>query len=420
MADPIKALRDLQRSYLFNTNLASVDLDQEDEHSVFSLNSSNVSFEVLGEYEEDADALARENLLRCQKHLQRAKRRYEHALRRLRQKGYCNERSLPDLLDSILEPTNTVSIASTTWSCIVKTLGSRHLDIEITDDMWFSAMDKLLILTNRRLLSDEETSIVPYCEDHILELYILLDDSFAQRVAQFTREDAVKTLRREEDLIPRADAKKMVRKAVEDFAATAVNDLAETVQVLESTASEKSRLSDTIEALRREKRQLEKECYALRKENGRLSEDLASAMFIYSKPGFVDAPPPPDEDISDEIAEQEQEDDLFLEEELPELPDTGIMFVGGHPNFLKKLRELYPNWIYLTHKNAPERMSQYGKLFACFICDEHMCHPLFYNVMGSVKSARIPYSYVKATNLDRAITEMRQDYAAILQEKRSV
>lgn len=419
MADPIKALRDLQRSYLFNTNLASVDLDQEDEHSVFSLNSSNVSFEVLGEYEEDADALARENLLRCQKHLQRAKRRYEHALRRLRQKGYCNERSLPDLMDSILEPSNTVSIASTTWACIVKTLGSRHLDIEITDDMWFRAMDKLLILTNRRLLSDEETSIVPYCEDHILELYILLDDSFAQRVAQFTREEAVKTLRREEDLILRADAKKMVRKAVENFAATAVNDLAETVQVLESTVSEKSRLSDTIEALRREKRQLEKECYALRKENGRLSEDLASAMFIYSKPGFVDVLTEPDEVIPDETEEQEpeQEDDFLLEEALPELPDTGIMFVGGHPNFLKKLRELYPNWIYLTHKSAPERMSQYSKLSACFICDEHMCHPLFYNVMGSVKSAGIPYSYVKATNLDRAITEMRQDFADMLKSK---
>ena len=417
MADPIKALQALQSSYLFNTNMASVDVNQEEEHSVLTFNRSNVSLAALGDYEEDAASIARENLLRSQKHLQKIKRRYDHALRRLRQKGYCNERSLRDLADSLFDSTSAVSVSCTAWTCLVKTLDVRQLDIEISDDMWFRAMDKLLILTNQRLLSDEETSIVPYCEDHILDLYILLDDSVAQHVAQFTREDAVSVLCRKENLITRSDAQNMAQKAVEAFAATTLKDLTDAMQNLEAAEAEKSKLSDIADSLRREKRQLEKECYALRKENGRLSEDLASAMFIYSKPGFIDTPPEPDEDVSDEIEEQEQEDDFLPEEALPELPDTGIMFVGGHPNFLKKLRELYPNWIYLTHKNAPERMSQYSKLSACFICDEHMCHPLFYNVMGSVKSAGIPYSYVKATNLDRAITEMRQDFADMLKSK---
>ncbi len=419
MADPIKALRDLQRSYLFNTNMASVDMNHDDEYSVFTFNRANVSLAALGDYEEDAASIARENLLRSQKHLQQIKRRYDHALRRLRQKGYCNERSLRDLSDSLFDSTSAVSVSCTAWTCLVKTLDVRQLDIEISDDIWFRAMDKLLILTNRRLLSDEEASIVPYCEDHIFDLYILLDDSVAQYVAQFTREDAVSALCRKEDLITRSAAQNMVQKAVEAFAATTLKDLTDAMQNLEAVEAEKSKLSDIADSLRREKRQLEKECYALRKENGRLSEDLASAMFIYSKPGFVDVPTEPDEVIPDETEEQEpeQEDDFLLEEALPELPDTGIMFVGGHPNFLKKLRELYPNWIYLTHKNAPERMSQYSKLSACFICDEHMCHPLFYNVMASVKSTGIPYSYVKATNLDRAITEMRQDFADMLKSK---
>ena len=194
MADPIKALQALQSSYLFNTNMASVDMNQEDEHSVLTFNRSNVSLAALGDYEEDAASIARENLLRSQKHLQQIKRRYDHALRRLRQKGYCNERSLRDLADSLFDSTSAVSVSCTAWTCLVKTLDVRQLDIEISDDIWFRAMDKLLILTNRRLLSDEEASIVPYCEDHILDLYILLDDSVAQYVAQFTREDAVSAL----------------------------------------------------------------------------------------------------------------------------------------------------------------------------------------------------------------------------------
>lgn len=413
MIDRVKVFLDLQRSYIFNTLMGFIDLSGEDGYSVFKMNNASLSLQDEDDFEEDASAIARENLLRSQKHLQQVRKRYEHALRRLRQKGYCSEKSLPDLLDRLSDLDGIAPLASTTWTCIVKTLGARCLDIEISDDMWFTAMDKLLILTNRRLLFDKDASIVLYCEDHILELYILLDDCVAQHVAQLNCEEAVRTLRREEDLITRADAKKMACNAVEAFAATVSDDLADAQRQLTGAAAENARLSETVEALKREKRQLEKECYALRKENGRLSEDLASVMFINANPDV-------DEDTPDDVETYEQDGELLPEEDaLPELPSAGIMFVGGHPNFLKKLRELYPNWIYLTHKNAPERMSQYSKLSACFICDEHMGHSLFCSVISSVKSSGVPYSYVKATNIDRVITEMRQDYAAILQEKRA-
>lgn len=419
MPDYIKTFMCLQRSYIFNTLMGSIDLSDEDGYSVFKMDNANLSLSGEDDFEEDASAIARGNLLRSQKHLLQVRKRYEHALRRLRQKGYCSEKSLLDLLDRLSDFDGIAPLASTTWVCIVKTLGADRLDIEISDDMWFMAMDKLFILTNRRLLSDKDVSIVPYCEDHILELYILLDDCVAQHVAQLNCEEAARTLRREEDLITRADAKKMACNAVEAFAATVSDDLADAQRQLTAVAAENARLAETAEALKRDKRQLEKECYALRKENGRLSEDLASVMFINAKPATA-ANSDVDEDTLDDVELYEQDSELLPEEEaLPELPDTGIMFVGGHPNFLKKLRELYPNWIYLTHKNAPERMSQYSKLSACFICDEHMGHSLFCSVISSVKSSGVPYSYVKATNIDRVITEMRQDYAAILQEKRA-
>lgn len=419
MIDRVKVLLDLQRSYIFTTLMGSIDLSDKEGYSVLKMDNASLSLQDEDDFEEDASAIARENLLRSQKHLQQVRKRYEHALRRLRQKGYCSEKSLLDLLNGFSGFDGIVPLASTTWACIVKTLDAHHLDIEISDDMWLRAMDKLLILTNRRLLSDRDASIVLYCEDHILELYILLDDCVAQHVAQLNCEEAVRTLRREEDLITRADAKKMACNAVEAFAATVSDDLADAQRQLTGAAAENARLAETVDALKRDKRQLEKECYALRKENGRLSEDLASVMFINAKPSTA-ANPDVDEDTPDDVETYEQNGELLPEEDaLPELPSAGIMFVGGHPNFLKKLRELYPNWIYLTHKNAPERMSQYSKLSACFICDEHMGHSLFCSVISSVKSSGVPYSYVKATNIDRVITEMRQDYAAILQEKRA-
>ena len=98
-------------------------------------------------------------------------------------------------------------------------------------------------------------------------------------------------------------------------------------------------------------------------------------------------------------------------DDLPTLPQTGILFVGGHPNFLKKLKECYPNWSYIVSKNAPERMKQYDKLTMCFIYSEHMGHPLYNGVINELRSCDTPYSYIRGTNLERVIREMRLDYA---------
>ena len=98
-------------------------------------------------------------------------------------------------------------------------------------------------------------------------------------------------------------------------------------------------------------------------------------------------------------------------DDLPTLPQTGILFVGGHPNFIKKLKECYPNWSYIVSKNAPERMKQYDKLTMCFIYSEHMGHPLYNGVINELRSCDTPYSYIRGTNLERVIREMRLDYA---------
>ena len=45
MADYIKALRELQLSYIFNANMASVDLSEEDGYSVFKMDNTSFSFQ---------------------------------------------------------------------------------------------------------------------------------------------------------------------------------------------------------------------------------------------------------------------------------------------------------------------------------------------------------------------------------------
>ena len=409
MADYTKEFERMRSSLVFNTNMASIDPADTDEYTDFE-----VSDTILSTLFTDAFEDGRERLLRSQKHLQQARRRYDHALRRLRQKGYCTEKSLVDLLDSIIDPSTAPALASTVWVCVGKTLESRGFNVEITDDTWFRAIDRLLVLTNQRLLSDKDTSIVPYCEDHILELYILLDDSIAQSMAQFTCEEAADTLRRGEDLFTRSDVKDLIHTVVKAFAASHAEKLAAVERELKSGNEENARLSETVEALKREKRQLEKECYALRKENGLLTGDLSR---IRAMPSIPASAPVSDEPTSDDYDLEFEDIEIPDAEDLPDLPKTGVMFVGGHPNFVKKLKDVYPNWAYIGSENAPERLKQYSKLEMCFIYTGHVSHPVYWDVLNSVKSSGAPYSFVKGTNLDRVITEMRQDYAIALQGK---
>ena len=56
-------------------------------------------------------------------------------------------------------------------------------------------------------------------------------------------------------------------------------------------------------------------------------------------------------------------------------------------------------------------MRQYSKQKMCYIYTAHTSHPIYWGVINALRNCDTPYSYIKGTNLDRVITEMRQDYA---------
>lgn len=196
---------------------------------------------------------------------------------------------------------------------------------------------------------------------------------------------------------------------INDFYAEQRKEFEAGKATIEFLSSEGERLVKELSALRRENKALEKECYQLRKENGTLGEELARVAAL----GLEETSPLPDTDTEDDLLDSYVVDDADVNEpeELPELPDTGIMFVGGHPNFLKKLREVYPDWSYITKENVPERLRQYSKQKMCYIYTAHTSHPIYWGVINALRNCDTPYSYIKGTNLDRVITEMRQDYA---------
>ena len=91
------------------------------------------------------------------------------------------------------------------------------------------------------------------------------------------------------------------------------------------------------------------------------------------------------------------------------LPDRKILFLGGHANMVKKLRQYFPNWSFLTDDELGNWTG--GECEAIFFWSKHCSHKImqYVNVRKNKETA---YIYVTATNIDRLIGEMAQKYKA--------
>ena len=207
-------------------------------------------------------------------------KRYSHTLKRLRQKGYCHEKSIAEFRESFSRGSEYAIDAASTWSTIM--LLGDNKELTITDEMWYTAFDKLLILKDRKLLREQDRSIIPFCIDHMAELYMLMDDAIAQAVAEMRFDDAMHSLCRKQHLFTKDECRQLTQKTCEklteeinDFYAEQRKEFEAGKATIEFLSSEGERLVKELSALRRENKALEKECYQLRKENGAMGEELA-------------------------------------------------------------------------------------------------------------------------------------------------
>ncbi len=120
-----------------------------------------------------------------------------------------------------------------------------------------------------------------------------------------------------------------------------------------------------------------------------------------------------EEDLDESGADVVLIDDERLIEELPELPDEGVIFVGGHTNLQKKLRQKHPYWIYLDNVNFSGD-GKFDNAKVVFMFWKHLSHKLYYRstLFASHAKGDLPIVYVSSTNLDLLEDEMRRGYAA--------
>lgn len=93
-----------------------------------------------------------------------------------------------------------------------------------------------------------------------------------------------------------------------------------------------------------------------------------------------------------------------------ELPKKGVLFLGGHQNMTKKLRQQFPKWTYVTDDQL-KRCSSISQTIV-FYWTKHSSHKMMRYVYSKLpEDASI--LYVTATNLPLLINEMQKTYEAL-------
>lgn len=102
---------------------------------------------------------------------------------------------------------------------------------------------------------------------------------------------------------------------------------------------------------------------------------------------------------------------------LPELPETGVAFFGGHTNLVKKIRERHPGWKFYDEDNLATMFPKDLKDTLAILYTEHMPHKLFYAYMKN-RTDTTRQIFASGTNLDRLETGIREDLQALLPKEK--
>jgi hypothetical protein len=94
------------------------------------------------------------------------------------------------------------------------------------------------------------------------------------------------------------------------------------------------------------------------------------------------------------------------------LPDNNVLFLGGHQNMTKKLRQIFPNWTYLSD----DLFKEIGQIDTIFFWTKHSSHSMM-EFVACRKSNNAKICYVTATNIKRLIREMEDQYLSQIAAK---
>lgn len=328
-------------------------------------------------------------------------KRYYHALKRLKEKGLYAENTKD--LRTKMEDRSRIGLPTAFDMSIfgaVTDINERYFSVPISDDIWIRAIELTMFFMEPDTYKDYDAMFARHLsQDKDIDLiyfmaYMLAFSKYASDENKKYR-DKVKHL---DMLDTQADEIERLKKQLADA---------------ESRCSETNRKNTALSAeMGEQKREYDKKINALEHDIVDIKKDMTEELNFVKRMNarLLGLTPTQDalEDAEDAMNFQFEDGDKSEDIEVfpNPLPESGVLFLGGHVNLVNKLRQRHPGWRYQSDNQFTATATTSIKLV--FMWSDHMSHSLQDRVFSIIKD--VPVLYLKATNLNRLEHEMKQKY----------
>lgn len=310
--------------------------------------------------------------------------RLKLTLKRLRQKGACTETSSQSVIERACHED-----AGLAYHIIPINRGVSLREFD--DDLWMKAIEMLVCNKGASLtLQLERKHYAALCTDHLPLLYAFALVALLSEKA--CAMDLVESVYFSEDI-----------RALETRNAEFEAELGKLRGELERCRSEaefksksagerEKRLIAERDAALADKVKLDKKVFALERRLVGAEAEPAESKPAESKP---------DTPAAETTAEEPEPCTVSLTtKDIPDFPDSGVFFVGGHKNLVNKLRALHPDWRFVCEDDSSSLSAlktSNGKVSLVVMYAKYISHSL-YNEAAKSLPASVPLIHVDATN----------------------
>lgn len=357
--------------------------------------------------ETDVEILTEEDKSLLKSHCPAAHRRNMITLKRIKQKGYWAEnplrlREVYSEYESTHEETSNVihtlpffylMAATNAFACYGK--NSR----KFTEDEWLLAIEYGMLMYDPKVFAAEGlSSFAPYLEDAIPYIWLCL----------ITAHLAVEldSRRKQEEKIEKG---RIYLEAIQKLKDELEKQTAETDRRAK-TAADKAKSEERGVWREKVKDLEEKHC------NDLAAKDRYIRILERQIDALSEAPPQKEQQKQDLLPEGKNEEAIASDSQKAELPEEGVLFLGGWEAIQKNIRDAHPKWTVIG-VNGAERLRIGSSTKVAFFWYRYCSHKASQAVF-----AKLPVDaevvFVSSANLELLEQEMREGYCKAL-EKRS-
>lgn len=220
-----------------------------------------------------------------------------------------------------------------------------------------------------------------YLTGESVDEFELKDMLFRPENISYTRED------KKQEMVPT----KNVIASVADSKADEKEYLAEIAELRRKVHEKEQEEKLLREQLQQYKKAQNEAEILIKKYQSERDELIALREFVYKQ-----------EQIQEESVSENK-----LEKMKQLIADKKIVIIGGHVNWINKLKKLFPKWMYIqpdAYKTVDGKMLE-GKDRVYFFTD-HINHITYYKFIAAVRERNIPFGYIAFQNVDLLVKQI--------------